>query len=276
MSIENYQASLKKVLVHEGGYVNHPADPGGETNFGITFRVYDAYRMRKNLPRQSVRNISQAEVEEIYRIQYWDKIRGNELPRGVDYVVFDGAVNSGPAQSIKWLQAALGCKVDGNLGEATMFAIEQTHDYKRLIREICARRMAFLRNLRTWGTFGKGWSNRVSGVQAVGQSMVSGGAARVALLPEAAGTEEKAMPDQVAQPDTAENIRDGGLGLGAVTEVANQLMPFQEYSNIIRYVVAGLIIIGVCAALYAIWKKRKIRQVEMGTAMAEVKEPEEA
>lgn len=270
MASSNFPAALKHVLVHEGGYVNHPADPGGATNKGVTYRVYDAYRTRKNLPRQSVRNISDDEVQEIYRLQYWNAIRGDALPRGVDYVVFDGAVNSGPFQSVKWLQAALGCKVDGNMGEATMLAIEACSDHKRLIADICARRMAFLRNLNTWGSFGTGWTRRVSGVKAVGTGMVMQEPVRFVARIEEDEIAPKAPPTQMNKPDTAENIRDGSFGLGTAAEVANQLMPFQDYSKVIRYIVVGLLVLAAIAAVYAIVRKRRLKQVDAATAKDDV------
>src|SRR5688500_6264664 len=102
-----FEECLKLVLVHEGGYANHPKDPGGATNFGVTQRVYDGYRLKAGVAKRSVKEITKTEVSAIYKRQYWDLIDGDELPAGVDYVVFDGAVNSGCGQSVKWLQRAL-------------------------------------------------------------------------------------------------------------------------------------------------------------------------
>src|SRR6187401_363537 len=120
MASKNFNKALQLVLAHEGGYVNHPKDPGGPTNKGITQRVYDMYRKDKGLNTRSVKNIDKAEISDIYKTRYWDMIKGDRLPDGIDYVVFDGAVNSGPGQSVKWLQRALGDnyagKVDGQLG----------------------------------------------------------------------------------------------------------------------------------------------------------------
>ena len=124
MTTSGFARALPRVLAHEGGYVDDPFDPGGATNKGITFRVYDAYRTRNGLPTRDVRAISATEVAEIYRLQYWDAVKGDELPPGLDYVLFDGAVNSGPSQSIKWLQRALGdVAVDGQIGQATLAAV---------------------------------------------------------------------------------------------------------------------------------------------------------
>jgi lysozyme family protein len=159
---ENFSLSLKLVLAHEGGFVDHPKDPGGATNFGVTQKVYDAFRKRRGDGGRSVRKITMSEVEAIYRAQYWAAVRGDDLPLGLDYVVFDYGVNSGPKRAVQTLQAALGVKVDGAIGEVTLAAIERA-DMADLIEDICERRMAFLKRLKTWKTFGRGWSRRVMG-----------------------------------------------------------------------------------------------------------------
>ena len=115
-----FDECLALVLVHEGGYVNHPKDPGGETNRGVTRRVYDAYRKSVGKHVQSVRYISDAEVAAIYRRDYWDACAAPNLPRGVDYATFDGSVNSGVSRGVRWLQSALGIKADGKAGPATI------------------------------------------------------------------------------------------------------------------------------------------------------------
>jgi lysozyme family protein len=160
----NYINCLKFTLAYEGGYVNHPRDPGGETNKGITKRVYDAYRKGKGVPVQSVRDITNVELMEIYKRQYWDAVKGDDLPVGVDACVFDLAVNSGPYRSVKFLQQALGVKVDGNLGIATLNAAKAA-DPMKLIATLIGQRNAFLRNLKTFSTFGKGWMARTAALR---------------------------------------------------------------------------------------------------------------
>ena len=154
---------LPEVLQHEGGYVNHPKDPGGATNKGITQKTYDSWRDRAGQPRQSVRNIRDDEVTAIYRRGYWDKVRGDELPAGVDYAVFDFAVNSGVSRASKYLQEVVGVTQDGVIGPATIAAVRR-HAPVGVIRELCARRLLFLKGLSTWRTFGKGWGTRVDDV----------------------------------------------------------------------------------------------------------------
>lgn len=156
---------LPLVLAHEGGYVNHPKDPGGATNKGVTQGVYDDYRRNRGLDPRSVRSITRAEIQDIYKRQYWDMVNGDELPAGLDYAVFDYGVNSGPGRAAKDLQRTVGARVDGQIGEETIRLCREAadRDEVKLIEDYCNRRMRFLRGLRTWGTFGKGWKRRVVG-----------------------------------------------------------------------------------------------------------------
>ena len=110
---KEFARSLAKVLQSEGGFSNHPDDPGGATMKGVTQRVYDAYRDRSGHPHRSVRYIDTAELQDIYRSSYWNTARLDKFPAGVSYVVFDGNVNSGVKQSVLWLQRALGVNADG-------------------------------------------------------------------------------------------------------------------------------------------------------------------
>lgn len=132
-----FDRALPHVLIHEGGKVNHPKDPGGRTNRGITQRVYNAWRSKSNRPPRDVYQIDDMEVAAIYRFQYWDAVMGDRLPEGVGYVVFDGAVNSGPKQSIKWLQRALGSiytgAIDGVMGTITLDAVAAYDDHDDLV-----------------------------------------------------------------------------------------------------------------------------------------------
>ncbi|WP_404927166.1 glycoside hydrolase family 108 protein [Mesorhizobium sp. ORM16] len=141
MAVSREKESLAKVLAHEGGYVNHPADPGGPTNKGVTQRVYDGYRKGKGLAKRSVKSITMDEVGEIYDRQYWDAVKGDLLPDGVDYVVFDGGVNSGPGRSIMWLQQALRPiytgPIDGVMGVGTLAALKAVNNNDALIDRIC-------------------------------------------------------------------------------------------------------------------------------------------
>lgn len=168
----NFAPSLALVLQSEGGFVNNPHDPGGATNFGVTQRVFDAYRRYMNQPTTSVKFITQAEVSSIYRRQYWDAIRGDDLPPGMDYAVFDEAVNSGPVKAIGDLQKAVGVKADGQFGMVTLMAVRNSSP-KATIGILCDLRLGFLRRLTRWKYFGEGWSNRVASVRAAALRMTS-------------------------------------------------------------------------------------------------------
>ena len=157
---ENYPQALRQVLKYEGGYVDHPKDPGGPTNKGVTQEVYDDWRKSQNLPVQSVRNIADSEVAAIYKNLYWDRISGDNLPSGVDFGVFDYAVNSGVSRAAKTLQAVVGVTQDGQIGPQT---IQAAKTYVAM--SITNRRLAFMQSLSIWSTFGKGWSARIADVK---------------------------------------------------------------------------------------------------------------
>lgn len=149
------------LFASEGGYVDHPADPGGATNHGITHKVLARWR-GKPVGKQDVRDLTLAEAGQIMKVNYWDVIQGDKLPAGLDYALFDYAVNSGPARAVKDLQRELGVKVDGLVGLETLAAIEGKSVVK-LIEALCERRFAFVKGLKTFSTFGKGWSRRIMG-----------------------------------------------------------------------------------------------------------------
>lgn len=152
----NFDQAFTKLLGHEGGYVNHPNDPGGETMWGVTVAV-----ARKFGYAGSMRDLPQDIAKKIYRSTYWDSVRADELPAGVRYAVFDAAVNSGPGQSIRWLQRALGVADDGKLGPITLAAANQ-QDPDALRMKMLAQRLLFMTNLSTWSSFGKGWARRIA------------------------------------------------------------------------------------------------------------------
>lgn len=268
MAHEKFAAALAKVLVHEGGKVDHPADPGGRTNKGVTQRVYNGWRAKNNLPVRDVYQIADNEVQSIYRLQYWDAIHGDTLPPGIDYVVFDGAVNSGPKQSVKWLQRALGFTgkdVDGVIGSVTLGAVEEHRNHDALVAAIIDRRELFLRALRTFKTFGKGWLRRISSVEDVGQAWAMGNVGpEVVYIP---GANEKAViEDAKKAPPNAPGDAIGGLGLGGglIGQGIEQLTPFGKINfiqtAIVWLTVAGVVILLAAGAYraFAMWRKSKL------------------
>lgn len=168
----NYARCLDIVLAYEGGFANHPDDPGGATMRGVTQRTYDAWRIGAGLATQSVRQIEEPELHAIYRDGYWNVVRGDDLPAGVDLAVFDYAVNSGPARAAKELQRVVLATMDGKIGPATLAAV-RARQPAEIIRPLCAGRLAFLEGLTTWATFGRGWKRRVVDVEASALAMVA-------------------------------------------------------------------------------------------------------
>jgi lysozyme family protein len=249
MAQSRERESLAKVLVHEGGYVNHPADPGGPTNQGVTQRVYDGYRKGKGLATRSVKNITAEEVHDVYDRQYWDAVKGDQLPDGVDYVVFDGAVNSGPGRSIMWLQQALRPiykgPIDGVMGMGTIAALKAVNDNDALIDRICDARMNFLRHLGTFKTFGRGWTARVAEVRSIGKAWATGEVPQDASF-VAGGQAKAVVEDAKVAPSTAPadlatggGVAGGGLA-GTLTELQNQISPLSYSSELIGKVVVVL------------------------------------
>lgn len=167
---ENFNACLAEVLRHEGGWSDHPKDPGGATMKGITLDTYR--RWRPGATKAQLRAITDAEVAAIYRKDYWDAVNADDLPAGLDLVAFDGAVNSGPSRGAKWLQAGVGAKQDGKVGPATI-AAARACDTRTAVNRACDARLAFLKTLGTWPTFGKGWSRRVASVRSTALAMAA-------------------------------------------------------------------------------------------------------
>lgn len=258
MTATRFKTCLARVLIYEGGISDHPRDPGGLTNQGVTQRTYDAYRRAKKLPTRSVRKMTAAERDAIYRQHYWDTIQGDRLPAGVDSVLFDGSVNSGPKQAIKWLQRALGSayrgQIDGIIGLGTWAALEATEDHAALIDRICDRRMAFLRALNTWPTFAGGWTRRVESVRRLGKADAAGNkeVAAVAI----AGADAKALIEDARTPPSpapADAATGGGIGAGGIAgtlqTLQDQLTP---YSSAGQWITNLVVILGVIGAALAV------------------------
>ena len=167
---QNFDKSLAAVLVHEGGYVFNPKDPGGETNLGCTKAVWEEH-CGHPVDTKTMKALTPADVGPLYKNKYWDKVKGDDLPSGVDYVVFDAAINSGAGRATKWLQACVGVEPDGGIGPKTLAAV-QAFNPEQLIKDYSKRRLSFLSDLSTWETFGRGWAKRVAEVEDVGLKLL--------------------------------------------------------------------------------------------------------
>ena len=215
MAASSYDEALRRLLLHEGGYTNHPADPGGPTNFGITIHDYRRY-VKPDATAADVKAMKVEEAKSIYRAKYWDAQRCDELPAGVDYAVFDYGVNSGIGRSKKVLQRVASVTADGVIGPATMRAVLAA-DPKKTINAICDERLRFLQRLRTWPVFGAGWGRRVKEVRAVSLAMAKGAPA----LPEASNQAAGAKAPKEAAP-AATKAGGGAAGALAAAAMAHQ------------------------------------------------------
>ena len=157
-----FESALAHVLAAEGGYSNNPNDHGGETRYGITKRVARAHGYLG-----SMRTLPMATAARIYKISYWDACQCGQLPPWLRLAVFDAAVHSGPAQSVRWLQQALGVHVTGRIGPETIAAAAGVTDHQWVIDAMLDLRLAFLKRLKNWRTFGKGWTNRIEKVRSL-------------------------------------------------------------------------------------------------------------
>jgi lysozyme family protein len=170
---ENWDDCFAMVIKSEGGFVNHPKDPGGMTNLGVTRSAWEAY-LGKHVTEDEMRALTKDDVKPFYKSLYWDRIKGDSLPPGVDYAAYDLAVNSGPHRAAKYLQEIAGVTSDGMIGPKSLEAIKSC-DAVEMVDVICDMRMDFLKNLSTFDTFGNGWTDRVNKVRAKATGMADAG-----------------------------------------------------------------------------------------------------
>ena len=154
----NFDTCMTMLLAHEGGYVNHPSDPGGMTNLGVTKRTYDEYH-GTDIDEKGMRQLTKADVTPIYRRNYWDRCRCQDLASGLDWAVFDFAVNAGTGRAARTLQRAVEAEEDGSIGPLTLMLVKQ-HEVANIINRIAVYREEFYRSLSTFDTFGRGWLRR--------------------------------------------------------------------------------------------------------------------
>lgn len=240
---ENFDRSLELVLIHEGGWADHPQDPGGATMKGVTLTVFQRY-YGLNRTKNDLRNITNEQLAHIYRTGYWDKCQCDQLPAGLDYAVFDSAVNSGTARGAKWLQAAIGAVQDGSIGPRTLERVAR-QDPKDIIDTMLDLRLRFLQSLRIWQTFGRGWRRRVEGVRCEALRMAGESSEQGSVTPDVSfdvvrrgSTGEWVIKLQTALSAElpALNLRVDG-DFGASTETA--LKTFQEQNGLVADGIAG-------------------------------------
>jgi len=167
---ENWEYCLGIILEHEGGYVNHPSDPGGETNMGVTKRVYEEHGGTKDM-----KDLTFDDISPIYKKSYWDRVKGDQLPEGLDLCIFDFGVNAGTGRATKYLQEMIGTTPDGAIGPNTLRKLDQFIGMEGIdgaITEYQHRRQKYYESLKTFETFGRGWTRRVEETTEVALRMI--------------------------------------------------------------------------------------------------------
>ena len=227
---DNFQNSLAVTLAYEGGWADHPKDPGGATMKGITLATFR--RWQPKATKTQLRNISDDMVGKIYRADYWNKVNGDKLAAGVDLATFDAAVNSGPGRAKTWLMASIG----GTDVET--------------VKRLCARRLGFVQALKTWATFGRGWLNRITDVEAKG----------VAWALAASSSQYRVKAELAKEKDAAgakANKQAAGAGTSGTATTAgggDVLINPEHADQIAGYVLGGLLAAGAIVTAFLIFR----------------------
>ncbi len=247
MAAASYEVALTRLLKDEGGYTDHPSDPGGPTNFGITLN--DARRYWKgNATADDVRALPQSVARRIYRERYWNAMRCDELPAGVDYAVFDYGVNSGIGRAGKVLRRVLKLSDSTSVVSDEVIAAARERAADGLVIAICAERIAFLKSLKTFPVFGRGWTARVNGVRAAALAM-----AQSRPLAPIASASAEASPGKAVVPV---KIPAGPASAGAVIAAGAASAIATSRLEIAALVVAAAAITALAICLFWRWRHR--------------------
>ena len=298
----NFSKAHKIILGYEGGNVDNPKDPGGRTSRGVTQRVYSAYRNSIGKAAQDVYKATTAEVHDIYKRQYWDVCKCDALPSGIDLIVYNAAVNSGPKRAYKLLQASLNrvsnvqLKVDGTPGMITVQAAVNSPDHDLVVVEFGRKYQAFYKSLSTFKTFGKGWTRRNSNVTKIGTAWANGSIGPKPVLAAAmagagkkppTATEDygmgvKAMDSEIPEPTVSAGqgnvvTATGTVSAGGIETIQDNLMqtnqtlePLSSYLDWVQYICIALILVGIGLTAYAAYRKSKIQRITESVDSAEI------
>lgn len=277
--IENWQKYQPILKVIEGGKVDDPEDPGGRTNMGVTQRTYNQWRKGQKLPVRDVYQLEMGEWAAIMKSGFWDTVRGDEVPAGIDTTLADASVNSGPSRAIKFLQQALGVAADGVFGQGTMNALQADDDNDALIAKINAIRLRFMRQLKTWKRFGGGWTSRVNQMTKIGQAIATGSVGPQPVY--AMGGERKARIEDAKAPPP-KTLGDatgvGGIVTASLPQVQEALAPASNWGPV-STILTVLAVVGGIAAVggfwYSAYARRKEKEREQALALTETPEPSE-
>lgn len=249
MAKQTFETVAPDLLRDEGGYVDHPRDPGGPTNYGVTIGTLSAWLGRR-ATKQDVRDLTIETAMEIYKAQYWDTVRGDDLLPGVDYAVYDYAVNSGPAKAASDLQRVVGAPVDGIIGAVTldrMWKCGKTAG--QIVDELCDRRLAFMKRLKHWRTFGKGWSRRVAGVRKKALELAVN--LDSPAKPQPPAPTPKAKPEDTSAMQAWKTPEGVAQGVGAVSGLSALLAG----SGPLQWALAAVVVIAALVGAYFILRK---------------------
>jgi lysozyme family protein len=248
MSASSYDEALARLLADEGGYSNHPSDPGGPTNFGITIADYRKY-VKPDATAADVRAMKVAEAKRIYRDKYWDAMRCDALPAGVDYGVFDYGVNSGIGRAGKVLRRMLDLPDDSSAVTDAVVQAAAICDPKALVAAIYDERLRFLKSLKTWPVFGNGWSRRVAEGRVVALAM--------------AGTPVRSVPVAPSQPAPGKGavvVNDGARKTtagGAIAAGGAAAAQSSEASTVVAILVVAVAVAIGGWLFWHWWQKRQ-------------------
>lgn len=167
----NFPNALAHVLEHEGGFSDHPKDPGGVTNLGVTLRTWQEW-VRHPVTVNAMKELTPEDVTPLYEKKYWRIANCDSLPAGLDYLVFDFAVNAGPGRALKTLQTAVGVTPDGVLGPKTLSAIAAV-GVEKAVELFTEERLKFYKSLQTFDVFGKGWTRRSEEARDIAKTMIA-------------------------------------------------------------------------------------------------------
>lgn len=213
MAASTYDEALRRLLAHEGGYTNHPSDPGGPTNYGITIADYRKY-VKPSATATDVRAMKLDEAKSIYRAKYWAAQRCDELPPGVDDSIFDYGVNSGIGRSGKVLRRVVGLPDNTSVVTDEVLKAVAKRDAKAIVVAINDERLRFLRGLKTWPVFGAGWSRRVAEVKAFSLRLTEHSVAAPGAVSRAAPTTAPPAKGVVPPPKALKGLVTKGIPAG--------------------------------------------------------------
>lgn len=251
---KNYDEALARLLVHEGGYTNHPSDPGGPTNFGITIFDYRMY-VKPNATAADIKAMKLSEAKTIYDAKYWDAQRCDDLPSGVDDSIFDYGVNSGIGRSGKVLRRVLGMPDNTSVVNDAVLIEVAKRDAKALIVAINDERLRFLQNLKTWGVFGAGWGRRVAEVKTFSLQLAAAKPAPTLAPPSETQPAGKGMVP--APTGTKAIIKAGAPSAGAAAGVNWQDWVAAHPWETGAIVAGGVVVIGGAVYALNLWHQHK-------------------